>query len=122
MKRIYLMVALVAVLASGCKFGGHADSQSISIRNTNEGYNFQASYPERKSKYVVDYVERTLKDDRIFDAAEKKDAEIVLGDGSRFYLKAYPGYVEIDFKKNKNSFTSYQKLKELCAGVKDTLK
>ncbi len=116
------MLALFAVLASGCKFSGSADSQSISIRNTAEGYNFQASYPERKSKSVVDYVEGTLKDNRIFDAAEKKDAEIVLGDGSRFYLKAYPGYIEIDFKKNKNSFTAYQKLKELCAGIKDTLK
>lgn len=122
MKRIYLMLALFAVWASGCNIGNKSNSQSISITNSAEGYNFRASYPEGKSKSVVAYIEGALKDNRIFDAGAKKNAEIVLGDGSRFFLKAYPGFIEIDFKKDKNSFTGYQKLKELCEGVKDTLK
>lgn len=113
-------MALAIVVASGCRFGG--SSQSVSIRNNGRGYNFQATYPEEKAAKVVAYIEKTLKDDRIFaHVNSKKDADILLGDGTKFHLTAYPGYVEVDFKKENNSSSSYEKLKELCQGIKDTL-
>lgn len=120
MKKILLMIALVAVLASGCGLGDSAN-QSIAVRSTDDAYNFKATFAKRKSKRVAEYIESALKDDRIFEKGYEKNAELLLGDGSRFYLKASPGFVEIDFKKSKNSFTSYQKLKDLCAGIKDVL-
>ena len=120
MKKIYLIVALLAVMASGCRLGD-GTNQSIAVRSTDEAYNFKAVFPERKSKRVAEYIEDALKDERIFDKGYKKDAEILLGDGRRFYIKSYPGFIEIDFKKDKNSFTSYQKLKDLCMGIKETL-
>ena len=120
MKKIYFIMALAIVAVSSCRFGG--GSQSVSIRNNDRGYNFQASYPEEKAAKVVAYIEKTLKDDRIFEHVNsKKDADILLGDGAKFHLTAYPGFVEIDFKKNNNSSSSYEKLKELCQGIKDTL-
>ena len=83
MKKIILMIALLAVLASGCGLGDSAN-QSIAVRSTDEDYNFRATFAERKSKRVAEYIEKALKDDRIFDKNYENEVEIHLGEGRRF--------------------------------------
>ncbi len=123
MKKSYLILSLiVATLGFGCNFGVDSENQSISIKNNDVGYNFEASYPKKKTEKVVAYIEETLKDDALFTApSDVKNMDIVLPDSTKFYLKAEPGFIVIDFKKQKNSLTSYQKMEELCKGIKELL-
>lgn len=123
MKRKYLMLSLVfVVFAFGCRLNGHSDNVSITVKNDEKGYNFEANYPERKTKKVVAYIEETLKDDQLFaDENSVKDGNISLGDSIKFYLKAEPGYLVIDFKKQQHTETNYQKMEALCQGIKKVI-
>jgi len=123
MKKSFLTLGLlITIFGFGCNFGADSENQSISIKNNDAGYNFEASYPKGKTEKVVAYIEKTLNDDQFFTApSDLKNMDVVLSDSTRFYLKAEPGFIVIDFKKQKNSFTSYKKMEELCQGLKELL-
>lgn len=106
----------------GCNFRDGSDDLSISVKNNEAGYNFEATYPERKTEKVVAYLEKELQNDELFTASSDiKNMDVVLADSTRFYLKSEPGFIVIDFKKQKNSFSSYQKMEKVCAGLKELL-
>lgn len=120
MKNKLYLVALICAMLAACNYNG--SSQSISVRKTEAAYNFEASYPERKTAKVIAYIESTLKDDHLFPTEKSElNSEVVLTDSTRFYLKAEPGFIIIDVKKQKNSFTSYKKMEKLCMGIKDVI-
>ncbi len=123
MKGLYLILTLLfSTLGLSCNFKGGNDNLSISVKNNEEGYNFEASYPERKTDKVVAYLEKTLADETLFTASsDLKNTNVILADSTRFYLKAEPGFIVIDFKKQKNSMSSYQRMEKVCAGLKDVL-
>ena len=123
MKNLYYLAALISATLFGCNFNGDNDNLSISVKSTDAGYSFEASYPENKTEKVTAYLEKTLGNDKIFTApSDIKDEEVALGDSIKFYLKSSPGNLEIDFKKQQNSEVSYNKLVEMCKGVKEVLK
>ncbi len=41
-----------------------------------------------------------------------------MDDGTKFYMKKEPGYLEIKFNKNENSLTSYKEVKALGDDIK----
>ncbi|WP_152969711.1 hypothetical protein [Pedobacter sp. Hv1] len=123
MKALYLYLSmLLAALGLSCNFRSASDNLSISVKNNDAGYNFEATYPERKTDKVVAYLEKALQDDQLFTASSDiKNVNVVLSDSTAFYLKAEPGFIVIDFKKQMNSFTSYKKMEEVCLGLKELL-
>ncbi len=123
MKNLYYLIAMICTSLFGCNFEGGSQNQSISVKNNESGYSFDASFPERKMEKVVGYIEKTLNADDLFlTPSDVKDSEVNLGDSVKFYLKSSPGNIEIDFKKRDNSEASYLKLVRLCTGIKDVLK
>jgi hypothetical protein len=123
MKYAYYLIALMCSTTFGCNFEGASQNQSISIKNTDAGYQFEASFPEGKTEKVVNYLEEKLQADELFLAAsDVKDSEVNLGDSIKFYLKSSPGKLEIEFKKQNNSEAAYHKLVSLCNGIKEVLK
>ncbi|MFD0939232.1 hypothetical protein [Pedobacter boryungensis] len=113
------LIALICFVLFGCN--SNQSSQSISVKKTEAAYNFEASYPEKKTAKVISYIESTIKDDLFSTVNSKHNAEVLLNDSTKFYLKAEPGFIIIDFKKQKNSITSYQKLEKLCMGIKEVI-
>ena len=120
MKNKHYLFAFICCLVFGCNL--NQSNQSISVKKTEAAYNFEASYPEKKTAKVIAYIENTLKEDDLFSTVKSKhNSEVVLIDSTRFYLKAEPGFIIIDVKKQKNSFASYQKMEKLCMGIKDVI-
>lgn len=116
-----ITAAICSAFLMGCDFNSDGN-QSITVKKTDTEYNFKASYPERKTKKVIDYIEETLKDNQLFaNESDRKNSDVSLADSTNFYLKAEPGLIVIDFKKQKNTYTSYKKMEDLCMGIKDLL-
>jgi hypothetical protein len=44
--------------------------------------------------------------------------QLTLDDNTTFYIKKYPGYLEIKLDKRRNSYESYQRMKQMCEGIK----
>lgn len=122
MKKIYILIAIAVLSVTfGCNL--NADKQSISVNIDEEGYAFNAEYPKHKTNQVVNFIENSLKQNDFFSNAEGiKDENVKLPDSSKFYIKAEPGFIKINFDKRNNSETSYQKLVKLCMGIKEELK
>lgn len=121
MKKIYLgLILLVSFLISACNLDN--DDLSITVKKTEMAYNFEASFPQNKTKKVKEYIEKSLAYDTLFkDENSQVNGEISLPDGTKFYLKTESGFIIIDFKKEKNSYNSYKKMENLCMGIKELL-
>ncbi|MES2417127.1 MAG: hypothetical protein V4541_03010 [Bacteroidota bacterium] len=124
MKRTFIILALFAsAVITGCNFNKGGNNIALSTKDSTNDFDFSASYPERKTAAVQLYLENSLHETRIFNAiSDKKKTEITLADGARFYLNYEPGFLEIHFEKDKNSYTAYAKLKKVCAGFGKALK
>ncbi len=48
----------------------------------------------------------------------KINGQLALDDHTTFYIKKYPGYLQIKFEKEKNSGASYKEIKDLDEGLK----
>lgn len=123
MKCIIFSITLFMGLTLGsCNFRNHNDV-SIQTEDSNNYLHFTANYPERKTEYVQNYIEKSLKEPRIFNSVSaSKQVEIKLNDGTQFYLSYKPGYVSIDFNRDKNSVSSYFRLKNMMKGFGESLK
>jgi len=49
------------------------------------------------------------------------DGDLSLDNHTTFYIKKYPGYIEIKFDKDQNSTDAYYRIKDLCEGIKKAL-
>lgn len=50
------------------------------------------------------------------------DGQLTLDDRTTFTISKYPGMLEIDFDKRKNSADSYAEIKALAEGLRSALK
>jgi hypothetical protein len=121
MKKINYILVLAIILLSSCDFN-KANRQSISVRKTESKFQFNASFPERKTGKVFDYIEKTLHSDRIFSSThDDRDVEINLGDTIKFHLKSERGAIEILVRKQDNSFKHFKQIEQMCNGIKSVL-
>jgi len=49
------------------------------------------------------------------------DGQIALDDHTTFYIKKYPGFLEIKFNKEENSYESYEQIRVMCEGIKEVI-
>lgn len=120
MKKIYLIIALVALTVTfGCEMG--ASNQSIVVVNNQKGYVFTAKYPKHKTDKVVAYLKNELGNKIFADVQGEQIRDLILKDGSKFHFEMDAGYTKIAFTKRDNSEVNFKKLIELCRGIKEVL-
>jgi hypothetical protein len=82
----------------------------------------KAYFNKNKTRKVESYM-----DERIGDRSNKSfvntriDGQIALDDHTTFYIKKYPGFLEIKLDKDQNSYPSYQRIRTMCQGIKDII-
>ncbi len=123
MNKIGIALALVAsLLLNACGFNNNNRNISLRTSDSKNELTFTAKYPDRKTKKVQDYIEKFCEKDQLFEAAtDAKKTAIKLADGTQFELSHKPGYLSIDFDRDKNSAASYDKMKEMIAGFGNAL-
>ncbi|HTM99152.1 MAG TPA: hypothetical protein VL088_10435 [Pedobacter sp.] len=125
MKTTILSIFLMGCLALGActKNSGNRHHTSITVQDNRDELNFKANFPEEKTAIAQNYIERNLKEDRIFTSANDiKKVEIKLNDGTQFYLNYEPGFISINFDRDNNSFTAYNRMKNMIAGFGNAIK
>lgn len=117
-KRTGLFYALAALLLS-C---GHHENNSISFKDKDSYYYMKASFNKNRTRAVEHYMNSKIgrKNNMSFLNVES-NADFTLDDGTRFHLKKYPGFIEIELDKTANSSRSYYEVKEMCEGIKDVI-
>ena len=125
MKKIFILVAACVFLAnifSSC-FNYHDNDVSVSIQEDEEEYKLSAHFEDRKTRAVQNFITEYTTSAINFKSSNNYyiDATVTLDDDTRFYIKSKEGLLKIKFDKEQNSEESYEKVKEMCEGVKELL-
>ncbi len=116
-----LLYAFACVtIAGSCMHNDH--DTSISYKETEDYYSMKAYFSKSNTGKVERYMDNqvgsrshmSFKNSRI-------DGTIGLDDHTKFYIKKYPGYLEIKLDKDANSYESYDEIKSMCQGIKKVL-
>jgi len=125
MKIRFLLVA--GVLFFGIVFSSchnyHDHDVSISINDDGDIYQMTARFHDSKTRAVENYIRECTEDGHIFKYGGhgKMDATLTLDDETKVYIKSREGMLKIRFNKEENSEESYERIKDMCEGIKNLL-
>jgi hypothetical protein len=113
-----LIFATVAF--SVCLFLFERSNISITVQDSEDTYKLFARYDKRQAKRVQHYLDTQLNTSHTFTNASV-NANMTLNDHTSFYIKSYPGMLQIRFNKKDNDESAYLKIKQLEEGIKTAL-
>lgn len=118
---LIIAVLLIIIVLSSCYYH-HSHDVSISIQEDEEEYRLLARFDERKTKLVQNYINQHAGNNNVFKTGRVKiDASTTIEDDIPVYIKFHPGRLKIKFNKEENPEESYEKVKDMCEGIKDLL-
>lgn len=93
------------------KMSSHHNT-NISISESDNSYEFYASYTNNKTLQVHRFLDNKLKTKQVFNHG-RVDAMITLSDNTNVYVKTTPGRLLIKLDKNDNSPEAYERIKRV---------
>ncbi len=82
----------------------------------------KAYFNLHRTRDVEEYMDNRLGEVSSMSFVNTKiDGQIALDDHTTFYIKKYPGFVQIKLDKEKNSNQSYERVRSMCEGIKKIL-
>lgn len=94
-------------------------STTAKISENETTYKLELSFNKNKVMDVYRYINSSIKPSSLFTSEDDRlDISTSLRDGTTFRIKAYRGELSITFDKRSNSPEAYNRIKELCEGVK----
>jgi hypothetical protein len=119
-KLIALFFALACITLISCWHNDH--SIDISYKEAGHYYSMKAHFSKSKTREVEEYMDNRIGAGSSMSFKNTRiDGELTLDDHSTFYIKKYPGLVEIKLDKDENSGEAYQRIKSMCEGIKKVL-
>jgi len=120
MKKQIFYVLMFASLAS-CRWYDNRNTD-ISYSEGSHYYSMKAHFNKNKTRKVDNYIDERIGDQSNMSFVNTRIAgQIALDDHTIFYIKKYPGFLEIKFDKGENSYESYQRIKAMCQGIKEVI-
>ena len=121
MKKLTLFFyALACITATSCIHHDH--DISITYNDADYYYSMNAHFSKSKTRDVERYMDRKIGERSSMSFVNSRiDGELALDDHTMFYIKKYPGYLEIELNKDENSDEAYERIRSMCEGVKEVL-
>lgn len=126
MKIRFLLVAgvlfSISVLSS-CHWHRGNHEVSVSVNDEEDIYQFSARFDDNKTIAVERYIKQCTEDGHIFKYGGHgdMDATLILDDNTRVYIRSREGRLKIKFNKEENSEESYERIRDMCEGIKELL-
>jgi hypothetical protein len=120
-KQTFLFYALMVVGVTSCRWHGHGNT-NFSYSDRDHYYSMKARFDKNKTEKVEHYMNNKIGDRSNMSFTNTRiDGQIALDDHTTFYIKKYPGFLEIKFNKEENSYESYQQIRAMCEGIKEVI-
>lgn len=95
---------------------------NISVSENENVYKMSAHFTRSKTRAVHEFMDKKLgHPNNVSFVNSEIDATLTLQDQTVFYVKSYPGELEIKLDKEKNSYEAYKRVKEMCEGIKSVV-
>lgn len=125
MKKLFFTFLAGLFCACVCISCGYFDDDhntSFNYKDTDQYYSMKAHFNKNRTRDVEKYMDNTIgKSSNMSFLNTRVDGNIALADHTVFYIKKYPGRLEIKLDKNDNSYESYEKIKTMCQGLKQVV-
>jgi len=121
MNRVLFIIPCVVVVASFLLSCRHLNNHDINIKIRESGhyYTMRACYDRNETRRVEEYMNSRIgRRGNMSFTNSRIDGTLGFDDHTTFYIRKYPGYLELKFDKNKNSRESYYTVKAMCEGIK----
>ena len=118
-KNIFILSLLMIVTCAGCIFDWNSHDTNVKVTEDKNNYQFTASYNKHRSAEIQHYINTDIAPDNL--SGDFIDVTTTLKDGTTFYIKEMAGLLKIKLDKQKNSEASYEKIKNMCNGIKNIL-
>lgn len=116
----FLYAIAYMTVAASCMHNDH--DTSISYKDTGRYYSMKAYFSRNKTRKVEHYMDETFgTNSRMSFINSKNDGTISLDNHAKFYMKKYPGVLEIKMDKDENSYENFDEIKSMCQGIKKVL-
>ena len=98
------------------------DNVNINISESEHYYKMLAHFSTGKTRDVDVFMDHKIgKRSNMSFANSRIDGKLALDDHTTFYIKKYPGYLQIKLDKEENSAEAYQRIKSMCEGLKNEI-
>jgi hypothetical protein len=95
---------------------------NIQVSESGNYYILSAQYDPDATKSLENYMTAKIgRTSNMSFANTRMKGQLTLDDNTTFYIQKYPGYLEIKLDKRKNSYASYQRMKQMCEGIKKAI-
>lgn len=85
-------------------------------------YSMNAHFSKNRTREVEKYMDRSIGNRSNMSFVNSRiDGTLALDDHTSFYIKKYPGFLEIKLNKDENSDEAYHRIKAMCEGIKKGL-
>jgi hypothetical protein len=116
---LILAVCCCGIFISWVKHHGHLRDGNISfqIKESDQRFQVYATYDRDRTAAVRRYLDQELHTQDLFRKSTI-DADIILEDNTKLYVKNTPGRLVIKFNREDNSEESFREMKRLAEGLK----
>jgi len=129
MKTRFLFVAAALFLGTAFSSCWHdyyhydRDNISVTVQEDDEEYRMSARYDDNKTMAVDNYIKTCMESNghSRYDGHGDFSATLTLDDNSQVYIRSRQGRLKIKFDKEENSEEAYEKIKNMCEGIKQIL-
>jgi phosphate-selective porin len=124
MKKGFILIAVVVLLTgmfSSC-YNYNDDDVAISIKENDNEYKLSARFKRNKTRAIQNYIENYTENSGLFKSDnDEVEGTVTLDDNTTVYIKSKKGQLKIKLDKEENSQESYERVKDMCEGIKDLL-
>ncbi|MEO6454836.1 MAG: hypothetical protein ABIN97_12220 [Ginsengibacter sp.] len=112
--------AIICIITSfSCTHNGNT---SLSFKESDQYYSMNANFSKSKTRHVEEYMDRKIgRRSNMSFVNSRIDGTLALADHTTFYIKKYPGHIEIKLDKDENTDEAYHRIKAMCEGLKEGL-
>lgn len=116
--RLILVFSFILCLGLFCLAASNNSTRNtLVIKETSDHFQLTASYNEAETDRVEKYINACLRPESVFQGSDDVDKDIILRDGTKFYIRSSPGDLLIKINTTKNTKASIQRIKNLCQGI-----
>ena len=95
---------------------------NIHISESGHYYKMLANFNSDKTTAVDEFMDHKIgRTSHMSFVHSRIDGTIALDDHTIFYIKKYPGYLQIKLDKEENSAEACQRIKSMCEGIKKVI-
>lgn len=115
---------LVALVSSCYSYHStnNSDGVSVTVSENEEEYKLSASFDENKTRLVQNYVQDFTGNTGLIKSGKIEiNANLMPNNNTKFYIKCKSGQLKIRFDREENSEEAYERIQEMCEGIKELL-